>query len=328
VALVQTGVSSQGPDATRIDEILARHQIVPSVRIDVAAVEVPYRRVTMSAGEVEQVAAISESSYRSISKQLGRETGPAALQPLETGQAWYINPFAGPGQPETVTRDLPYLVSDDGLAVRFETDLGINQRLLSPVGSSGPWFVLTDADFESLLGQAAPASRLQLQAFDWDNWERTRAANNEIRLLLAGSDAGLATERYSSVVDLRQTLSLSMFIGVFISLLFFIGAGSMLYFKLFTELPDDRRLFHSLRRVGITGGETRRVVSVQMALIFFLPFLVGALHALFALRALGNMLLADVTLYSLIVIGLFALIQVIFYSLTRWTYLRALLPAR
>jgi hypothetical protein len=126
---------------------------------------------------------------------------------------------------------------------------------------------------------------------------------------------------------MRRALSLSMFIGVFISLLFFIGAGSMLYFKLFTELPDDRRLFHSLRRIGITGSETRRVVSAQMALIFFLPFLVGALHALFALWAPGNMLLAEVTLYSLIVIGLFALIQAAFYGLARWTYLRAQLPA-
>lgn len=58
----------------------------------------------------------------------------------------------------------------------------------------------------------------------------------------------------------------------------------MIYFKLFTELQDDKMQYDALRRIGITEKEVRRIVTRQIAMIFFVPFVVGAVHALFALR--------------------------------------------
>jgi len=97
---------------------------------------------------------------------------------------------------------------------------------------------------------------------------------------------------------------------------------------LVTMPPGDRRLFGRLRRLGITPAETKRTVTLQIAVIFLLPFAIGGLHAAVALGALGTLLMANVVQYTLIVIGLFALVQTGFYLLTRWTYLRALRPAR
>src|SRR5690606_8933171 len=133
----------------------------------------------------------------------------------------------------------------------------------------------------------------------------------------------LVADRNGMDTMLRQTLGLSMFAGVFVSLLFFIGAGSLIYFKLFTELPDDRRLFTRLGRIGITRGESDRVVTAQIALVFLLPFAVGGVHAFVALNALGTTLGVNVVGYSFIVVGLFAAVQLAFMGLTRWTYLRA-----
>lgn len=58
------------------------------------------------------------------------------------------------------------------------------------------------------------------------------------------------------------------------------------------------------------------------------PFALGGLHALVALNSLGRLLLVNVVGYSLVVVGLFAAVQLAFMALTRWTYLRALLPGR
>ena len=85
-----------------------------------------------------------------------------------------------------------------------------------------------------------------------------------------------------------------------------------------------RRLFTRLRRIGITRRETGRTVTAQIALVFLLPFAVGGVHALVALNSLGTMLLVNVVGYSLVVIALFGLVQLVFFALTRWTYLRAL----
>src|SRR5690606_41034131 len=130
----------------------------------------------------------------------------------------------------------------------------------------------------------------------------------------------LVADRLGMSTSVRQTLGLSMFAGVFVSLLFFIGAGSLIYFKLFTELPDDRRLFTRLRRIGITRGETNRTITAQIALVFLLPFAIGGVHALVALNALGTILFVNVLGYSLVVVGLFGAVQLAFFALTRWTY--------
>src|SRR5699024_5323224 len=105
---------------------------------------------------------------------------------------------------------------------------------------------------------------------------------------------------------------------------FFIGAGSLIYFKLFTELEDDRKLHARLRRIGATAREASRTVTEQIALIFLLPFAVGAVHAVVALTTFGTMLETSVASYTAIVIGLFAIVQVFFFLLTRSTYLSAL----
>ena len=76
----------------------------------------------------------------------------------------------------------------------------------------------------------------------------------------------------------------------------------------------------------MTWAETARTVTTQIGLVFLLPFALGAVHAVVALDSLGTLLMADVTMYSLAVVGLFAAVQLTFFLLTRWTYLRALRP--
>lgn len=191
------------------------------------------------------------------------------------------------------------------------------------------WYAVPDTEFAMLPAGDALTSG-SITAYDWPGSDGRTAAASRLGADLTGAVPPeydhLVADRFWFSGMIRQTLGLSMFAGVFVSLLFFIGAGSLIYFKLFTELPDDRRLFTRLRRIGITRRESDRVVTDQIALVFLLPFAVGGVHALVALNTLGTTLGVNVVGYSLVVIGLFAAVQLAFMGLTRWTYLRALLP--
>ena len=119
--------------------------------------------------------------------------------------------------------------------------------------------------------------------------------------------------------------SLALFIGIFISVLFFIAARSMIYFKWFTELQEDQAVYRSLRKIGMTPAELKRVITTQIGLVFFIPFMVGTVHACFAFKALGNLLAVSVWKYGLVVIGLFFFMQYLYFILTRYAYMRRIL---
>ena len=124
------------------------------------------------------------------------------------------------------------------------------------------------------------------------------------------------------------TLSLSIFIGIFVSLLFLIGAGSAIYFKLFTELEGDRKTYASLYRIGFTKGELISTIRQQINVLFFLPFLVGAIHSAVALGTLGRALGVSFLPYTLTILALFFVVQMVFALLTQWTYVRAVRPVQ
>ncbi|MED4728262.1 FtsX-like permease family protein [Aneurinibacillus migulanus] len=125
--------------------------------------------------------------------------------------------------------------------------------------------------------------------------------------------------------NVKEVISLTMFIGMFISLLFFIASGSMIYFKLFTELQEDQAQFKALSRIGMTQGEIRRIVFTQVGIIFFVPCIVGIVHALVAMKALDNFLMLSSWLYSFSVIGIYVTMQTVYFLVACNSYMKSIL---
>lgn len=124
--------------------------------------------------------------------------------------------------------------------------------------------------------------------------------------------------------DAQEVISLTMFIGVFISLLFFIASGSMIYFKLFTDLQEDQAQYKVLTRIGMTQAELRKIVFLQVAILFFTPCLVGIIHALFALKALNNLLMVSNWIYSFVIIGIYMAMQTIYFLAASNSYIKSI----
>jgi putative ABC transport system permease protein len=308
--------------ASTVDQILAGNGVTPTLRVQIEVREVD----AVLDGRADRVVLVSRTAF----DQLALATVPATT--YDAGPA---------GTPDTVAASplVPRRLTFEAGQALLSADLSDAGILAEPVTAPisqipvlwGDWYAVSNAEFASLPDDGAePVATLTI--YDWPGSGRLASAQMQLGAQLtdaipSGYDH-LVADRNGMDTMLRQTLGLSMFAGVFVSLLFFIGAGSLIYFKLFTELPDDRRLFTRLGRIGITRGESDRVVTAQIALVFLLPFAVGGVHAFVALNALGTTLGVNVVAYSFIVVGLFAVVQLAFMALTRWTYLRALLPAR
>lgn len=115
-----------------------------------------------------------------------------------------------------------------------------------------------------------------------------------------------------------------LFVGFFIGIVFFVCAGSFLYFRLFSDLEDDTRLFEMIRKVGLTSGELSKVVTIRLALLFFVPIGVATLHGAVALTALGQMFEYSLFKENTIVLSIFVSIQVLYFVIIRSRYLKQL----
>ncbi|WP_264448860.1 FtsX-like permease family protein [Bacillus cereus] len=127
--------------------------------------------------------------------------------------------------------------------------------------------------------------------------------------------------------DQNQSLQIAgpiLFVGFFIGIVFFVCAGSFLYFRLFSDLEDDTRLFEMIRKVGLTRGELSKVVTIRLALLFFVPVGVATLHGAVALTALGQMFEYSLFKENTIVLSIFVSIQVLYFVIIRARYLKQL----
>src|SRR5690625_2345292 len=59
-----------------------------------------------------------------------------------------------------------------------------------------------------------------------------------------------------------------LFIGLFIGIVFFASAGSFLYFRLFTDLDEDKAKFASIAKMGLTDKELKKVSRSHTAILF------------------------------------------------------------
>ncbi|MBR3118701.1 MAG: ABC transporter permease, partial [Oceanobacillus sp.] len=132
--------------------------------------------------------------------------------------------------------------------------------------------------------------------------------------------------RYASLgydwMELNQALGATLFIGLFIGAVFFVAAGSFLYFRLYADLENEKQKFAAISKIGLTDKELSKILTTQLALLFFVPIAVAVIHGAVALTALQNMFDFSLFKSSALVLGSFSLIQIVYFIVIRHNYIR------
>lgn len=199
-------------------------------------------------------------------------------------------------------------------------------RLLNELPEGNNLLVLDDGDFARLLQRVPAAQRIHIAMWNGKAW-KDRAVERAVAELRTLFPAGGPVQVTAAVEGYRASLStmgVVLFIGVFVSLVFFAACFSLLYSRLFTEIEDDRRYLWQLARVGVSGQELRRLALQQAAIIFFVPFIAGLLHSTFAMQALGTLTGRMVLQYGWLVACGYLLLYGLAFAATAAFYWRSL----
>ncbi|GGJ87892.1 ABC transporter permease [Lentibacillus kapialis] len=285
-----------------VDETLDKYDI----QAEKASVDLDYFDVENS--EQSEVLIAKESEYNRFAALIGKEKVDVDKQEA------------------IVVTDSSRVIIDDSkkdrlMDVPIELENGGNitpNRLLSTVvmPEMYSYYIVDDATFKALPNAVNSRS--------YTIWQAAQGSQESI------IDAGGILQkkfqpgRFQAIDYTLYTTNKSygpvLFIGLFIGIVFFVSAGSFLYFRLYSDLDHDKDKFKSIAKMVLTDKELKKVINRQTALLFFAPIVVALVHGAVALTALSHLFDYNLTGEAASVLGIFALIQIIYFGIVRYYY--------
>lgn len=138
---------------------------------------------------------------------------------------------------------------------------------------------------------------------------------------LAKNDRGLIAKS-ATRHEIIGMYSPILFVGIFIGIVFFVSAGSFLYFRLYSDMDQDIEKFRMIHKLGLAKKELRKMIYQQIGILFFTPIIVSLCHGAVALTAMYHMFNMKMQLAGWEVLGIFLVIQIIYYLVARSFYFR------
>ncbi len=236
-------------------------------------------------------------------------TSRSKARPDEIGQT--ISVRAG-------NRDLAF-VSDERIAVPLGAGMGdIAFALIAEKGH-----------FDELARDLSEEHRRMWFSYEIPNWIKTAKAELAAREAILADYPVAYHSRMQEYSRVTVQVRMIMFISMFVATLFFLAAGSILYFRFFLEIQEDQARYIALRRIGFSWKEVRGIVTREMAIMFFTPWAVAFVHQMFALRSYStvtSMMPVEVWRYGVMTAGIFFALQTVYFLLARSAYLEELAP--
>ncbi|SDY76272.1 ABC transporter permease [Thermoactinomyces sp. DSM 45892] len=278
------------------------------------------KSATIQMDDRSSVSVTNESSYRQMAKLLGLK----ASYNLKSGEAIYISP------------------NKQGIQVgqkvsKYQIVEQINKRITGYL----PLLVVNDEAYQQIQASLAKENDLSSTGISvyysvpaWSGKEPPRSDSDQVKISKTiqknvTNEEGFLSTRAGDYMEFKHSTSLLSFICIFIAAVFSLATASFLYFKLYTDLNQDQRIYHMLSKVGLSIKEMRRTSTIQIAMLFFIPLIVAGLEALISLQILnkgilGHLPIWDMMTPSLISISGFAVVQLIYFLIVRVLYLKQL----
>ncbi len=163
-------------------------------------------------------------------------------------------------------------------------------------------------------------------SYDIPDWLNTLEVTEKLREILGVGEHGkyFWSTRIEGYNLENQNKKLFLYVGFFLGAIFFLGASSFLYFRLYTDLNQEKSKYIGISKLGLSFKEMKKVASIQIAVLFFVPYILATIHTYFAINVLQTVLYSSVLNQFLTVIGVFLILNIIYFISVRSRYINYL----
>lgn len=203
----------------------------------------------------------------------------------------------------------------------FELKDTIFDKRINDVPNLGEMIIVNGNDYASLK-ERSDGEEATLHLVNVENWKESGPFVKKIEeRLKTGADDQDVVQIASKIEDYerqRNSNGILFYVSTFLSVLFFFGSFILLYLHLFSSVEREKEKYSKLRLIGITALEMKRIMTKEIATIFFIPTTIGTTLALLYVVAMakdigGITKHPDILLYFFIVAGVYYVIQIGFY---------------
>lgn len=312
--------SQQGnPDEAKHVELI--EQALQQQGLDYTKLETRQIAIQTEQGTGRKMAVVPLSDFNQFSQSIGYEA-----EHLSDGELLYItdaNSFnIEPNAVKEKNKATSLTLQESNITLRINKQIERNVYSLDFL-STLTYAVVPDDVFKQINGKQERA----YIAFDVPKAKDTTAIGKSLDEQMEFSP----NYRFSSsalILDVvKEVYSLIIFVGLFVSVLFFVATGSFLYFRLYSDLAEDKRHYQAISKIGLSMRELSRIATTQVAILFYAPFIVAVVHSSVAMYALHSFFNMSVLKSALIVIGGFFAAQTLFFLIIRYRYIAHLKEA-
>lgn len=253
---------------------------------------------------------MSQDDYNKFAKRLGYETVT-----LTGNEAVRVPSFGIEGNIIDHSKEPDVTLQESGKQIHVSSML--KQNIFSGGIFPGGVFVVSN---EMEQGITAGEKTVSYTGYTVKSWEGTTQVAAELEKRLNQKGQYEFSSRVITYNQIKELASIILFIGLFVGAIFYLSAVSFLYFRLFTDLETDKQYYQSLLKLGMDEKEMKKIMTVQMSALFFIPVVIAVLHTSVALTTLQTFFTTPILRSSLIVIGLFLLVHICYFLLLRRRY--------
>ena len=189
--------------------------------------------------------------------------------------------------------------------------------------------ILSDENVEAL---STVSKQMSVYNFKVTDWEKAHNIGSSFITKIHNDNAAIqaehppfhASEASDSLYKKKLNVASFFLIGTFLGVIFFIGAGSVLYFRMYTDLTNEQEKYITITKIGLTETEMKRSATIQLAILFFVPYIMASIHTMFATKMLQEILHLSFFAEITVVLMIFGTVEILFFLLIRSFYMQKL----
>jgi len=181
-------------------------------------------------------------------------------------------------------------------------------------------YVVSDELFNNLSKIFKHSQRAFLYHFleNTTNDQARKVASINRSTLVSGYSEGnnfLLIQKIERIDLEKYTYQVLTYIGIMLSIIFILAAGSLTYFRLLSNIRGSDKTYINIYKIGLSIREIQSIQSKQFKILFFAPVIFSLINTIFAINILSYVLKTSIWKQTIIIALLLLIIQIIYFNI-------------